>query len=111
MGGMEGDASDATLLHLLVAVLSVADDRAANRRKLRTNLILQSRHQGNPHQGSSPKRALDGIPKFSTSRSRVALSGQPLKLSISSKVVNERPFLRIEMPSDYRKILPHRSMA
>lgn len=40
MGGMEGDAIDATLLRFLKAVLSVPDDRVANRCKLHTNLIL-----------------------------------------------------------------------
>jgi hypothetical protein len=34
-----------------------------------------------------------------------------LKHSLSSKVVNERPFFGPEMPTNYREILPHRSVA
>jgi hypothetical protein len=40
----------------------------------------------------------------------VALGGQPLRHSFSSKVVNERPFLGGEMPPNYSEALPNRSM-
>ena len=53
----------------------------------------------------------DKITKFGTSAFGVALSGQPLKHSFSSEVVNERPFFGGDVPANYREILPHGSMA
>jgi hypothetical protein len=40
----------------------------AHRRKLRSDLILQSCHQLNPDERSIRKKAFDGISKFGTSR-------------------------------------------
>jgi hypothetical protein len=54
--------------------------------------------------------ALDGIPKFSTSRCGVAFCAQFLKHSFSSKVVNERPLFGADVTPNYCEILPHRSM-
>ena len=108
---MESNPSNAPLRSLRRVVLSVADDRVADRRKLHSDLILQSRHQFHSDERSIREEAFDGISKFGTSRSRIALPAQLLKHSFSSKVVNERPFLDVEMAANYRKILPHRSVA
>ena len=108
---MKRDASNSPLRRFRYVVFSIADDRVADRRKLHSDLILQSRHQRNSDQRSGAKTAFDAIPKFSTSRLGVALRGQPLKHSFSSKVVNERPFLDAEMSAHDREILPHRSVA
>jgi hypothetical protein len=60
---------------------------------------------------SAQKRAFDAISKFRPSRLGVALGAQRLKHSLTSKVVNERPFLGAGTPANYREILPHGSMA
>lgn len=88
---MKSDASNSLLRCLRWIVFSVADDRMTNGRKLDSDLILQSGHQRNSDQRSSPERALDGIPEFSPRRPVVALSGQPLEHSFPSKVVDQRP--------------------
>ena len=111
MSCMKSDASNSPFRRFRQAVLSVADDRVADRGKLHSDLILQSRHQRNSDQRSGPKRALDGVPEFSPGRFGVAVRGQPLKHSFSSKVVNERPFFGGQMPANYCQILSHRSMA
>lgn len=110
MPGMKSDASDSPLRRFLPAVLSIADDRMAHRRKLHSDLILQPRHQGNSDKRSASKRPFDGILKFSTSRPAVALCSQPLQHSFAPEVVNERPLLHAEMPANYCKILSYRSM-
>lgn len=107
---MKNDASDSTLQGFFPAILSVTDNRVADGCKLRPDLILQSRHQRNPDQRGGAKRPLDRILEFSTGRPRVTRCGQLLKHSFSSKVVNQRPFFRTEMPTNYCKILPYRSM-
>jgi hypothetical protein len=110
MRGVKGDARDSALRRFRRVVLSVADDRMADRRKLHSDLVLQSRHQRNPDQRSGPKRAFHGIAKFRASRLGAALRGQSLKHSFPSQVVNQRPFLGAGLPANHREILPHRSM-
>jgi lambda repressor-like predicted transcriptional regulator len=77
-------------------VFSVADNRVAHRRKLRSDLILQSCHQLNPDERSIRKKAFDGISKFGTSRLGVSRRAQLLKHSFTSKIVHERPCLNSE---------------
>src|SRR5205807_8654091 len=77
MRGMKRDASNAPLRRLCRVILSVADHRMVNRRKLHADLILQSRHQRDSDQRSGPKRAFHGIPEFSTSPGGVLLRGTP----------------------------------
>lgn len=108
---MQSNASDATLRCFPRAVLSVANHRVVDGRKLHANLILQSCHQGNADERSGAKRAFEGIPKLSASRCRVALRGQPLEHSFSPKVVNQRSFFSAEMPANNGEILPQRSMS
>ena len=45
MRGMQSHTRNAPLCRFLGMILSVADDGVSQRRKLHTNLILQSRHQ------------------------------------------------------------------
>lgn len=85
-------------------VFSIADDRVAHRRKLRSDLILQSCHQLNPDEGSIRKKAFDGISKFGTSRLGVSRGAQLLKHSFPSKIVHERPCLNAETAAQYREI-------
>ena len=91
-------------------VFSIPDDRVAHRRKLRSDLILQSGHQLNPDERSIGKKAFDGIAKFGTSRSGVSRRAQLLKHSFPSKIVHERPCLNAETAAQYREILPYGSM-
>ena len=48
MRGMKSNASNQRLRRFRPVVFSIADNRVANRRKLRSDLILQSCHQLNP---------------------------------------------------------------
>ena len=108
---VKGHASNSTLRGFRLAILSIADDRVADRCKLHSNLVLQSRHQRNVDQRSGTQGALDAIPEFSTGCPGVILCSQLLKHSFPPKVVNERPFFAVEMPANYCQILPHRNMA
>ena len=108
---VKSDASDSPLRRFRQVVFSVTHDRVTGRCKLHSDLILQSRDQGNSDERSAQKRAFDGISKFGTSRLGVALGAQPLKHSFPPKVMHEVPFLGAETPANYREILPHRSVA
>ena len=107
---MKSDASDSTLQGFFPAIFSITDNRVADGGKLRPDLVLQSRHQRSPDQRGGAKRPLDRILEFSTSRPRVTRCSQLLKHSFSPKVVNQRPFFRTELPTNYCKILPYWSM-
>jgi hypothetical protein len=88
-------------------VFPIADDRVAHRRKLRSDLILQSRHQLNPDERSIRKKAFNGIAKFGTSRLGVSRRAQLLKHSVTPKIVDERPCLDVDTAAQYRKILSY----
>jgi len=108
---MQRDASDSALRRFRRMVLSVADDRVANCRELHSDLILQSRYQGDLNERSVAKGAFDEITEFRTSGGGVALGGQLLKHSFSSKVMHQRLFFGGERPANDREILPHRRVA
>ena len=110
MRGMQSDARDAALRRLLGMVLSVADDWMAERRKLHSDLILQSCDQRDPDKRSAAQKAFDRIAKLGSRRFRVALAGQLLEHSFLPKVVNERSFFVLEVPAHDCEILPRRSM-
>lgn len=110
MRRMKSNAGNSPLRRFRQVVFSVADDRMADRRKLHSDLILQTRHQRHPDQRSAPERAFDPISKFRASRFGVALRAQRLKHTFTSKVVNERPFLGAGTPANNREILPDGSM-
>ncbi len=108
---MQSDASDSPLQRLHRVVLSVANHRVADRRKLHPDLVLQARHHRNPDERCASKVAFDNIPQLSTSRLPIALSGQFLEHSFSSKVVDEGSFFGAEMAPNHREILPYRTVA
>ena len=110
MRGMQSDARNAPLRRLLGMVLSVADDGMAERRKLHTNLILQSCHQRNPDQRSTAQKPFDRIAKFRSRRFRIARTSQLLKHSFLPEVMNERSLFSLEVPAHDGEILPHGSM-
>jgi hypothetical protein len=91
-------------------VLSIADKRVAHRRKLRSDLILQSCHQLNPDKRSVRKKAFDGISKFGSSRLGVSRCAQLLIHPFTSKIVHERPYLNAETAARYREVPPYGSM-
>ena len=110
MRGMKSNASNQRLRRFRPVVFSIADNRVAHRRKLRSDLILQSCYQLNPDERSLRKKAFDGISKFGTSRLRVFRRAQLLKHSFPSKIVHELPCVHAETAAQYREISPYGSM-
>ncbi len=110
MRGMKSNASNERLRRFLLVVFSIADNRVAHRRKLHSDLILQSCHQLNPHERSICKEAFDGISQFGTSRLGVSRRTQLLKHSFPPKIVHQRPCLTVEAAAHYREILPYGGM-
>jgi len=110
MRRVESDAGDQPLGGFLGAVLSVADDRVADGRKLRPDLVLQSRHQRNPDERGAGKKPFDGVSKLGASGFGIFRGAQPLKHSVAPKIVNESPFAGLETPAKHGEILPHGSM-
>jgi len=112
MSRMKSDARNSPLQRFRLMVLSVADHRMADRRKLHADLILQSRHQRNSNQRRAAQTPFDAIPKFSTSCLRVVPAAQLLEHSLSSKVMNQCPFfiLSAGMSPNDSQILPHRTV-
>jgi hypothetical protein len=108
--GMKSNASNERLRRFRSVVFSIAHNRVAHRRKLRSDLILQSCHQLNPDERSVRKKAFDGISKFGTSCLRVSRRAQLLKHSFPSKMVHERSCLDAETAAQYREIPPYGSM-
>ena len=108
---MQSHSGNPALRPLRLVVLPVAYHGVAHRGELHPDLILQSRHQRDPYQRSGLKRALDGIPKFRTSRLGITFRAQSLKHSFPPKVVNQRPFPNADPPPNNGEILPHRSVA
>ena len=99
---VESNASDQRLRRFRRVIFPVTDDRVADYRKLRSDLILQSSHQSNSHERRAGKKPLDGISKFSASRFGVSLCAQLLKHSHASKIVNKSPLLCVETPAKNR---------
>jgi hypothetical protein len=99
---MESDATNSPLRRLYRVVFSVANHRVADRGKLHPDLVLQARHQRHSDERCASKVAFDDVPKLSRSRLPVALSGQSLEHSFSSKVVNEGSFFGAEMAANHR---------
>lgn len=111
MRRVESHASDQTFGRFRRVILPVTDDRMADCRKLRPNLILQSGHQCNPDERGAGKHPFDGISKFCASRFGVVLGAQSLEHPYTSKIVNQRPFSCSETPAKNRYILPYRHMS
>lgn len=107
---MKRNPSNSALRGFVMAVLPVADDRVAERCKLHSDLILQSRQQRDPYQRGCAQRAFDGIPEFSPRRFGVPLRAQLLIHSFSSKIMNQRSLFRAEMAANHRQIMPDGSM-
>ena len=69
---VESNPGDQPLGRFRRVVFPVADDRMADCRKLRPDLILQTSYQRHPDQRRGGKKPLDGISKFSPSGFRVS---------------------------------------
>src|ERR1700730_2045519 len=110
MRGMKSNALNQLLRRFRRMIFSVPDYRVARRRKLHSNLILESCHQLNPYERSVRKKAFDGIPEFGASGFRVIHGAQLLKHSFTSKTVDEPSSLSGETPAHGRDILPHGSV-
>ena len=110
MRRVKGDARNSSLRRFRRMIFSVAHDRVADRRKLHADLILQSRHQRNPHQRSAQKRTFDRVAELGASRFGVALCAQPLQHSFAPKVVYQLPYLGAEPSANHREILPDGSV-
>src|SRR5437870_5960034 len=90
---VESDASDQPFKRFCRMIFPVTDDRVADCRKLRSDLILQSSHQRNLDQCRAGKKSLDEISKFSARRCGVAPGAQLLKHSDASEMVNKSSLL------------------
>src|ERR1039458_8270576 len=108
--GMERNPRNQRLRRFRPVVFSIADNRMAQRQKLRSDLILQSCHQLDPDERSIRKKAFDGVSKFGSRRLGVSRRAQLLKHSFPSKIVHERPCLHVETAPHYREIPPYRSL-
>ena len=87
-------------------IFPVTDNRVADCRKLRSDLILQSGHQRNPDERGAGKKPLDGISKFRASRLGVFLCAQLLKHPFAPKIVNQSSFFGVQTPTNNRQITP-----
>jgi len=110
MRRVQSDAGNSPLRSFRLVVFPVAHHRVIDRRKLHSNLILQSRHQLNSDQRCAHQGAFDGISKFGASRFRIALDTQFLEHSFPSKVMDQLPFPGDEPSTNHRQILSHGSM-
>jgi hypothetical protein len=110
MRGMQSNASNELLPRFRPMVLSIADDRVADRRELCPDLVLQSSCQFNPHERRTGKYLFDGVSEFRANRLRVSRRPQLLKHSFTMKIVDQRPGRGAESAAYYREILPHGSM-
>lgn len=107
MHGVQSHASNQLFRGFRTAVFSITDDRVSHRRKLRSDLILQSCHQLNPHERGICKDAFNGILKFGTGRVGVSRRPQVLKHPFASKIMNQRSCFNAEVAPHYREVLPH----
>ncbi len=110
MRGMKSNALNQLLRRFRRMIFSVPDYRMTRRRKLHSDLILESCHQLNPYERSIRKKAFDGIPEFGASGFRVFHGAQLLIHSFTSKIVDERSSLSGETAAHDREILPHGSV-
>ena len=99
---VESNASDQWLRRFCWVIFPVTDDRVADYRKLRSDLILQSSHQRNSDERRAGKESLGGISKFRASRFGVSLCAQLLKHSDASKIMNKSPLVCVETPAKNR---------
>ncbi len=107
---VECNASDQPFGRLRRVIFPVTDDRMADSRELRPDLILQSGHQTDSDQSRAGKKSLDGIAEFGASRFGVSLRAQLLKHSYAPKIVDQSRLLGGETPAKDRQVLPHRRM-
>ena len=91
-------------------VLSIPNYRMAERRKLHSDLILQSCNQLDPDERSVGKKALDRVPKFGTRGFGIFRRAQLLIHSFTSKIMHQRLRLGVETAAQCRHVLPHRSV-
>jgi hypothetical protein len=108
--GMKGNTINERLRRFRRVVFSVADNRVAHRRKLGSDLILQSRHQFNPDERSIRKKAFHGISKLGAGRLGVSRGAHLLRHSFTTKIVHQGPSFNLEAAAHYRKIPPYGSM-
>jgi len=108
---VESDASNSPFQLFGWTVLPVANDRVSDRRKLNTDLILQSGNQRDSDKRSPPKAIFHEIAQLSPIRLRIPVGGYPLEHSFLPEMMNECPLVEAEMTANYREILAHRSVS
>ena len=108
--GMQSNAGNELLRRFLAMIFSVADDGVAECRKLRPDLVLQSRDQLNSDERGVRKQAVDGIAKFGAGRLGISRRAQLLIHSFTPKIMNKRAGWSIETAAHHREILPHWSV-
>lgn len=108
---VESDASNSPFRLFGWTILPVADDGVSDRRKLNTDLILQSGNQRDSDKRSTLKAMFHGIAQLSPIRFRIPFGGYPLKHSFLPKIMNECPLVEAEMTANCREILSHRGVS
>ena len=110
MRGMKGNAVDELLRRFFRMVFPVANDGMADRRKLRTDLVLQSSDQFNSNERRIRKNTLNGVSKLRMSSRGIARRAQLLVHSFSPKIVHESPCLISEVSAHDREVFSYRGM-
>lgn len=107
---MQRDPGDTTFRRFVGAVLAITHNRVSHGCELHPDLVLQSSHERNPHQGSPAQRTLDRVFEFGSCGLAVPLFTQLLIHPLPSKIMNERSLACGKMSTYHDQILPQRSM-
>jgi len=110
MRSMKSDAVNERLRRFFPAIFSIADYGMAQRQKLRSNLILQSGYEFNPHQSRIRKKAFNRISEFSARGLGIFCRAQLLIHSFAPKIMRQRCLLNSDPPAHRCKVLPDGGM-
>ena len=90
MHGMQRHAVNHLLLGFLAMVFSIADQRVPQGRKLRSDLVLQSRHQFHANKRGVGKDAFNLISEFGARGFRIFGRSQLLEHSLTPEIMHQR---------------------
>lgn len=108
--GMQRHAVNQGLFRLFAVVFSVADKRMSDGRKLRPDLVLQSRLQFHADQRCAGKSAFHTVAKFSARGFRVSRRPLLLKHTFAAEVMDQRPFRIVQASAHHGLIFSYRRM-
>lgn len=110
MLGVERNSGDQRLCRFFPVIFSIPDQRMAHGRKLRANLVLQSRYQLHSNKRCISEGAFHGVAKFSAGGFRITRSPQLLKHSLPAEIMDQRSCFRANAAPHHRQILSDRSV-